>query len=426
MAAGAEVAFVRSTGGRGVVSADRKWLLTGSRERFRIADAATGKPKLTLEAVPAGDPRLAVVSADGKSLILAEAKDAPNMRGGGFPGGAAQPTATTQLHLYDLADGKKVNSVPAKPWDFTAARLLNAGGPLLALCKDGLARLVDQDGALLGTLGDPAPEPKATEDENQFNPFVTTAADKTPLAAVSPDQRSVALYHPADHTVRVYETATRGERMRIDLGKADLAGLDFTLDSLHLVTSRRDSVVQVWGLLPEPKAGGTVGDKEAAAAWDDLLSTDAAKGLTAARKLAAAPDAALAVLAGAKPPAALPDAELRKMIDKLGDAKFAARERATKEFKGMGVGLVPRLRKALADNPQAEVKDRLEAIVKDLAGGKAEGAGLREHRAVELAEALGSPAAVELLRKWAVPDAPSALAAESIRALERIDRRAVK
>ena len=421
-----EAAFVRSASGRGVLSADRKWLLTGTAAKFRVVEAATGKVEQTLELPAGSDDSLAALTADGKALVVADVKDGrrTTAKAGGFgPAGTTAAATGTQLHLYDLADGKAVSTVPAgKPWDFSATRLVPLGRQFLALCRDGSAPVLDLDGGVVGTIGESPPEPKQPDDDPFAAPFASTVLDKTPLAAVSPDQRSVALSHPADRTVRVYEAATRGEAPADRLGRRGARG--------HGVRAPTRGTSSRFGRIRSCKSGACCRSRRPGPSrpprkpprrGTTCCRRKRQKALAATRKLLAAPDETLALLrANVKAPAALSDAELKKLIDGLGDAKFAARERFTRQLREVGAGVLPRLRRALAENPQPEVKDRLEGVVKDLAARKLDGPPLRDVRAAELAEAVGTPAAAALLKTWAVADAPAELAAESIRAAERL------
>jgi len=57
---------------------------------------------------------------------------------------------------------------------------------------------------------------------------------------------------------------------------------------------------------------------------------------------------------------------IKVTIPKLGDADFQNREKATATLTGLGTAGVPPLKEALAEQKDAEVKSRLQAIIKKL------------------------------------------------------------
>jgi hypothetical protein len=65
---------------------------------------------------------------------------------------------------------------------------------------------------------------------------------------------------------------------------------------------------------------------------------------------------------------ALPAGEIDALIKQLDDDKYTVREAAQKKLQDQGVAVLPRLREELGkDKLSAEVRSRLEAVVKTLA-----------------------------------------------------------
>jgi hypothetical protein len=139
----------------------------------------------------------------------------------------------------------------------------------------------------------------------------------------------------------------------------------------------------------------TVADRDKC--WDDLAA-DAARAYPAMGKLLAAAAQAEALLSDRVKPA--PAAEVRRieaLIADLASEQFKVRDRATKELEKLGEVAAPALRRALSGDPPLEVKRRLEALEEKLSNWPPE--TLRQVRAVEVLEHLGTPAARAVLER---------------------------
>jgi hypothetical protein len=88
-------------------------------------------------------------------------------------------------------------------------------------------------------------------------------------------------------------------------------------------------------------------------------------------------------------------------------------------LRALGPAAAGPLRRALAQSPSAEATRRIEVL---LAGSPDD--ELRGRRAVEVLEALGTPAARALLAEWATGDPAAAATREAAAALTRLGRRA--
>jgi hypothetical protein len=67
---------------------------------------------------------------------------------------------------------------------------------------------------------------------------------------------------------------------------------------------------------------------------------------------------------------ALDEERVRALVRDLGDDRFAVRERATRQLRGAGRPVVPLLRREMERAPDAEVRVRLQTILRDILGGK--------------------------------------------------------
>lgn len=220
------------------------------------------------------------------------------------------------------------------------------------------------------------------------SPWVSTGS-------FSPDQRTFAVGY-SDGTVRVYEWATRTERLRFAHG-ASIQNLAYSPDGTRLASSGSR-----WGLiwdLTTPQAAKPASDADA---WTGLAGTDGRAGLAAVRYWTERPaDAVQYLKKRVQPVAAVDPKQVAGWIEQLESADFATREVATKRLAEVGDGA----RKQLADAAKSdspETRNRLTAILAAVGDDKPlSGELLRAIRAVEILEAVRTPSAREVLKALA-------------------------
>jgi hypothetical protein len=124
-----------------------------------------------------------------------------------------------------------------------------------------------------------------------------------------------------------------------------------------------------------------------------------------------------------KPIAALDAKRVQQLLTDLDDSQFTVREAASKELKELGKAVEPVLRKALAASPSAEVRKRLEELCAGVRDTKLTPEMLRQMRAIQVLERIGSTEAQEFLAVLA-EGPPWARPAQDARAAsERLKRR---
>jgi hypothetical protein len=129
------------------------------------------------------------------------------------------------------------------------------------------------------------------------------------------------------------------------------------------------------------------------------------------------PDATLPLL---EPVAGAAPAKVGAWIGDLDHEDFARRERATQELAKLGEWAVPALRQALAANPPAEPRHRLEVLLEGLDDRPPAGEYLRAVRVLQVLESAGTPAGRRALAERA-RGAPGAwLTLEAQAALRRL------
>jgi hypothetical protein len=110
----------------------------------------------------------------------------------------------------------------------------------------------------------------------------------------------------------------------------------------------------------------------------------------------------------------------------LDAAKFVERDEATRQLQNLGPSVIPALEEALKGDLSAEARTRLKRLLTlfdgEVANPLVPAGELRNVRAVEVLERIGTPAARDALR-IAIDGPPSRMAQQSRLALQRLEQR---
>jgi RNA polymerase sigma factor (sigma-70 family) len=248
----------------------------------------------------------------------------------------------------------------------------------------------------------------------------------TTSIVVSPDGRT--LYLASDTSeIRAFEVAT-GKLRRMLYGHASCTrSLAMAADGRRLLSGSDDAFALVWDTT---LAGAAKPRKEpltAAAAdglWSALSGDDAPAAFAAMADLAAASELAVALVRrGLKAIAAAPtDADLDRAFADLDSKDFKTREKASRRLAEFGEMAVPGVRERLARTESAEVRNRVLDFLRRFDASTPSPNRLRQLRAVELLEGIGTPAARSVLAELAKGAAEAPLSQEAAAALERLRR----
>jgi RNA polymerase sigma factor (sigma-70 family) len=369
-------------------SADGKALAAGTLDGgVRVLDAVSGKPSHNLGNVE-GEVWTLAFSPDGKLL--------------------AASGADRIVHVWDLASGQE------------RQRLSGPQNPVESVAFSPNGRLV---------AAGPRGNTIWVWDAETGGRVAQLSGHTTWIYALrfSPDGRTLAS-GSLDNTVRLWETATWKERARFEGHRGGVVALAFSPDGRALATGSADSTALVWDLTGRQRDGRLAPARLSAAelevAWGELLGGDAAQAYRALWLLAAAPEQALPLVRESlRPVTAVPDERVKRLVAELDDDDFDVRERATAELAKLGGAADATLRKALAGQPSAELKQRVQHLLDRPRSGDASPERLRQSRALEVLAGMGTPEARRLLEELAKGAPGAGLTEEAKAALGRVGER---
>jgi hypothetical protein len=327
-----------------------------------------------------------------------------------------------EVHFYDARSGAQLEifSIPRQPdgsfASFYQLTLSGDGGLLLAVARKGTTH--DKPGEMIHVWDMTTGEKAWTFTHKEWH--VTQAA-------LSPDGRYAAIGFYNDPAVRLYRLSDGKEVAAFHGHSKGVTCIAFSADGKVIASGSMDKTAIVWdvkeGLIPaaeRPKA-----DKGFAQRWETLRDGKPLDALEAISALAAAGDDGVAYLEGKLAPARKPDpARVQKLIEQLNHDDQPKRDEASQELGTLGTQVEAAVKKALAGEPTAESKRRLDELLKGMRSLWVSDRDLvRAVRAVYVLERVGSERAVKLLKKLAEGDPAARLTREAKISLERLEVR---
>jgi WD40 repeat protein len=423
------------------VSADGQLIAAGNQAGdFAVWDAARGKLRFAhkgdQEIRLSPDSRVTLVAFTPAGTELAVARGRGGDKGG----------------VFDLATGKRLRPILGNPPPDRAAVPLPLDLCALLFALDGqtLATAFQAEGAVLrdAATGEP------------IRRFADSAGPWVGLA-FAPDGRSLATVSP-NHPIQLWECAS-GQRRRswrigkwmvptvaispdgqllagaaaegpirlFDIPTAEVvhsfmghegppAQLTFAADG-KLVSVGDDGTVLVWPIKGRRTVGVRSLGSSADSLWAELASADAERAYGAIATLGAAPPDAVAILRGRlKPESTADGGMIDRLIVQLDDDDFDTREKASRELERLGIRARAALRKVARESPSAEVTRRVGDLLKKIEDGGISLDAVRQTRALEILEGLGTPDARRLLEELAAGSRGAALTLEAKASLARV------
>ncbi len=224
--------------------------------------------------------------------------------------------------------------------------------------------------------------------------------------------------NPTRSAVRVLEVSSGRLRHLFDGHVGDVCSVAFFPNGKTLATGGEDSTILLWDL---ERSASKLAAKEAPVdrlngQWKQLADLDARCAHDAAMAFAARPDEALPFLAEQLQPVDRPsDEQLAKWIAELDHDAFQVREAATRKLGALERYARPALTRTLQANVSAEARRRIQELLDCLATPESSAEWLRELRAIEVLERIGSADARKVLKRLAggVPGANRTVEANS-------------
>jgi polyhydroxyalkanoate synthesis regulator phasin len=248
-------------------------------------------------------------------------------------------------------------------------------------------------------------------------------------AAFAPDGRSFVTWRN-DGTLQFWDAETGHALQTFRAGEDGELLVDFEVhclvyspDSQWLAAGYRDGTIMIWDARRAAPRPEPMDEQQLKQCWADLAGDDARRAYASVCRLAAAPEQAVPLLRERVLPAAeAPREQVEKLIADLESAQYATREAAKKQLTALDEQAGPALRAALTRKASLEQRRRIEQMLAALETVRSPDA-LRQRRAVETLERIGTPPAVALLRTLTTGIPEARLTCEAQASLERLSLR---
>lgn len=231
--------------------------------------------------------------------------------------------------------------------------------------------------------------------------------------AFAPDGRTLVSTNQKD--VFLWDVYTGKSRGRLSIHAGTVLALAVAPNGRGIVSGSTDCTAAFWDLVGLREKGADL-----ARDWSSLESEDAGRAYRANWSFVAEPDQAVSFLQSHVH--ALPRIEphrLRELVDDLDSDAFPTRQKAAQELANLGEVAETVLREVLRGEPSPEVRRRSEELLERL-GPVPVGDRLRQLRAIEVLECIGTPAARALLERIAAGAPEVRLTQEAKQSLERL------
>jgi RNA polymerase sigma factor (sigma-70 family) len=249
------------------------------------------------------------------------------------------------------------------------------------------------------------------------------------LFVLSPDARLLAVAVSENgrweqNLLQIWEMATGKLRRTLKGHTGGVTGCVFSPDGRRVLTASADTTVLVWDLAVQPEEKPREWTEKALASlWDDLGNADAALADRAIWAHVAAGQQALPLLRKNLSPTPAPHPDWRAWVKDLDSEQFAVRDKASRALEALGEEAYPLLQQAWTDAASLEMRLRIEKLLGRLQYPLTSPKTIRELRAVEVLEHIGTAPASQVLRKLAEGASGSRQTGAARASLERLAKR---
>jgi WD40 repeat protein len=361
---------------------------------------------------PADPTRAAVIAPSGVTVVnvltgrtvrvFSLGESGATLQGAFSPDGRLIATTTRPLSVWEVATGRKRFDVDVstEPQGVVFSR---DGRTLAAWDANESVVIFDvRSGVVLRRFQHASPEGSVT------------------IAAFAPDGRRLAT-GGRDGVVSVWDLATGDVTQSLPGHEGAVTGLTFSRDGAKLLSTSADGTGLIWDMTlpPPPLVAESVGAEDALRLLGDADPAEAQRGMNFFYKN---PTEAVKRLAEkVTAPAGATADRVAKLVADLDSDEFHTRQAAVKELETAGPAAAKSLRQAAEKSASPEVRKAAADLLTKLDAVPTKPDDLRAVRAVELLESIGTPAARELLAKWAAGPAGARLTTEATAALARLN-----
>jgi WD40 repeat protein len=228
--------------------------------------------------------------------------------------------------------------------------------------------------------------------------------------------------------VDVWDVIAERKLYRLQAPGGCFTALALAPDGRRLATAMWDTSILIWDLdrlgVTAGREPETVHPRNVEHLWDDLAGADAASAFRAQQRMVGAADGAVACLKNHLAPGS--DAPLVRLLADLDAPDGSVREAAAVGLTHLGWRAEPALRTLLRGRPSLETRRRVEAVLMAVQERPSDPEVLRQMRAVQVLEQIGSPAACAVLENLARGGSQAFMTHEATAALNRIRAQKVR
>ncbi len=383
---------------------------------------ATGKHRRSLGRLDEGPRFVADGTREAAGVVVPDVVFSPDGRclAGAGP--------RRQLCLWDVDTGNVLWEQPSQAGQVIERFAFSPSGHMLASVQaDGTVTLYEtSNGAKRAQLGEADQKNQKVYLSYDYYGRVRvhpTRRTSPVCLAFSPDGRYLAMAKDTP-TIHLWDVLEGRQVGQLKGHEGGVVSLLFSPDGKHLFSGGADTTVLTWDLARfinrSTGRSAQLQDPALEALWSDLSSKDAVQAFTAMRQLCVSPDEALRLVKQHVQPARVPTPEkLANLIADLDSSRFERRRRAETELAEFGELAESALRQALAEGPPLNLRQRLEQLL-DRMSNVPPITKLRELRAVEVLELIGTPEAHQVLEGLAGGTATARLTQQAKKAIHRL------